>query len=94
MSEEREMPLAVALSYARDDAGAAPRVSARGSGDQAERMIALAREAGIPLQENPVLLAALASVGVGEEIPEALYLTVAQVLAFAYWLDDRQPGGG
>lgn len=81
---------AVALSY---DGKNAPVVSAEGSGDLAEQIIALAREHGVPLFENAPLLALLQDVGIGEEIPETLYLCIAQVIAFAYRIQGKTPEG-
>ena len=81
---------AVALSY---DGTRAPIVSAEGSGDIAEQIIALARAHGVPLFENAPLLALLQEVGLGEEIPETLYLCIAQVIAFAYKIQGKTPEG-
>lgn len=89
MSQEKTpQPLAVALQY---DGERAPRVTAKGSDELAEQIIQLARQHGIPLQENEPLAAMLAKVELGEEIPEALYLAVAQVIAFAYHLSGKTP---
>jgi len=81
-------PLAVALQY---DGERAPRVTAKGYDRTAEQIIELARKHGIPMQENEPLAAVLANVELGEEIPEALYLAVAQVIAFAYHLSGKAP---
>ncbi len=78
-----ERRLAVALYY---DGVKAPTVSAKGWGLVGERIIARARELGIPVREDRFLCAALAQVPLDEEIPEELYLAVAQVLAFVYRL--------
>jgi flagellar biosynthesis protein len=72
-------PLAVALQY---DAPNVPKVVAMGRGELGQRIIDTAREHGVPLEENTVLAEALSTVEVEEEIPEALYLAVAEVLAF------------
>lgn len=71
--------LAVALTY---DAPKAPRVVAMGRGDFGARIIAKAREHGVPLEENPALAEALSQVPVEDEIPEALYAAVAQIIGF------------
>lgn len=71
--------LAVALKYEKSFA---PRVVASGKGAVGEAIIAKAREHDIPIQQNPSLAEALASLEVDQEIPEALYKAVAQVLAF------------
>lgn len=81
---------AAALFY---DGRNAPTVSAAGSGELAQQIIALARQHGIPLFENEALLELLAEIGVGEEIPETLYLCIAQVIAFAYKIQGKFPEG-
>ncbi|MCO6412100.1 MAG: EscU/YscU/HrcU family type III secretion system export apparatus switch protein [Thiogranum sp.] len=81
-------PLAIALQY---DGESAPRVTARGRDEVAQQIIRLAREHGIPMQENQPLAGLLARVEPGDEIPEALYLAVAQVIAFAYHLSGKVP---
>ena len=81
---------AVALAY---DGARAPTVTAEGSGELAEQIIALAREHNVPLFENPQLLALLQEVGLGEEIPETLYLCIAQLIAFAYRIQGKYPPG-
>lgn len=86
-SRERQ---AVALAY---DGANAPTVTAEGSGELAEQIIALAREHGVPLFENPQLLELLREVGLGEEIPETLYLCIAQLIAFAYRIQGKFPPG-
>jgi len=77
--------VAVALSYARGDI---PRVIAKGTGEIAKRIIATAQELGIPVQQNELLVEALARIELTGEIPPELYQAVAEVLAFVYRLDD------
>jgi flagellar biosynthesis protein len=78
--------LAVALAY---DGTAAPRVTAKGRGELAERIIATAREHDVALQENALLAEALAQVELDEEIPEEMYLAVAQLIGFVLNLRRR-----
>ena len=85
--EERR--LAVALQYSGDGA---PRVTAKGSGELADRIIALAREQGVPLRASRELVGLLAQVELGQEIPDTLYRVVAEVIAYAYWVKGKQPG--
>ena len=59
-----------------------PRVIAKGRGQSGEAILALAREHGIPIEENAPLAEALAQIELGDEIPEALYRAVAEVLVF------------
>ena len=81
---------AAALFY---DGENAPTVSAAGSGELADQIIDIARQHGIPLFENDALLQLLTDIGVGEEIPETLYLCIAQVIAFAYKIQGKFPDG-
>lgn len=76
---------AVALYY---DGLASPRVTATGHGVTGERIIQLALENNVPLHEDENLAKALSSIPVGDEIPRELYLAVAEVLAFIYFLDE------
>lgn len=80
--------LAVALKY---DGTNAPRVTAKGGGEVAERIVALAIEHNIPMQENALLAETLAQLELNEEIPAALYLAVAEIIAFAYYLSGKVP---
>ena len=78
--------LAVALLY---EAGAmgAPRVVAKGAGFVAQRIASLARQHGVPvLERKPVAQALFKSAEVGQEIPAALYVVVAEILAHVYRL--------
>ncbi len=84
MPEPRERPgRAIALKYT---GSGAPQVAASGQGHVAERILALAEEAGIPVRRDPALAAALSTLELGTEIPEELYMAVAEVLAWAYQL--------
>ena len=74
---------AVALSY---DGQQAPTLSAKGDDELADAILALAREHEVPIYENPELVRLLARLELGEQIPEALYLTIAEVIAFAWQL--------
>jgi flagellar biosynthesis protein len=82
---------ATALRY--EPGSAAPRVTATGAGLVAERIIAAAREAGIPVRHDPALAEALAKLELGDDVPPALWTAVAEALAWAYRLD-VQAGGG
>jgi len=80
--------VAVALHY-RPERERAPRVIAKGGGETAERILAIAKEHGIPLQEDPALAAALSRLDLNESIPRELYVAVAEVLRFI-WDIERQ----
>ncbi len=74
---------AVALGYDRG-ADRAPRVLARGGGDVADRIVAAAKEHGIPIERDPDLLQCLKPLSCGDEIPVAAFEAVAGILAFLY----------
>lgn len=76
---------AVALKYDQQK-GTAPKIIAKGKGLIAEQILALAREHDIHIHENPELLEVLIRLELGDEIPEALYKAIAEVIAFAYTL--------
>lgn len=82
---------AVALHY---DGLTTPRVTAKGHGATGEQIIRLAVENQIPLHENEGLAKALSNIPLGEEIPRELYLAVAEVLAFIYFLDETRTSYG
>lgn len=78
MEEEAARKIAVALSYRAPEP---PTVVATGRGHVAEAILERARAAGVPVEENPLLAAALAGVALDETIPEDLYRAVAAVIA-------------
>lgn len=81
---------AIALSY---DGQQAPTLSAKGDDALAEAILALAREHEVPIYENAELVRLLARLELGEQIPEALYLTIAEIIAFAWQLRGKVPYG-
>jgi len=81
---------ASALKY---EGTGAPKVVASGSGLIAERILAAAREAGIAIREDAALAEALSKLDLGREIPEDLYVAVAEALAWAYALDAKARKG-
>lgn len=81
--------IAVALQY---DGRDAPRVTAKGHGAVARRILEVARANDVPLQEDEHLVQVLARIELGDEIPENLYRAVAEVIAFAYLVSGKMPG--
>ena len=88
---KKKQTIAAALAYDRSK-DAAPRVSARGKGVIAERILDLAREHGVPIKEDPALAQVLSRLDIDEQIPVELYRAVAEILAFVYRLNDRYRG--
>jgi flagellar biosynthesis protein len=86
----KERALAVALAYAPGDA--APRVVAKGRGLIAEEIIARAREHGVYVHESPELVALLSQVDLDDRIPPALYIAVAELLAWLYRVEQKGVG--
>jgi flagellar biosynthetic protein FlhB len=76
--------IAVAIAYDQR-AMRAPRVVAKGKRLLAERIVRLAREAGVPvIQDIPLARTLYKLVEVGGEIPVTLYRAVAKVLAYVF----------
>jgi flagellar biosynthesis protein len=72
---------AAALEYRPEDG--VPRLLAKGRGRDAQRILALAREAGVEIVEDSTLAALLdAGVKPGEWIPPWCWEAVARILAF------------
>ena len=86
MSTEVRNQLAVALHY---DRKGAPRVIAKGQGTIGAKIIEVAKEHNIPIEENEILAGALSNVELGDEIPAELYKAVAEVLVFVLKLTKR-----
>lgn len=85
---------AVALRY--DDAAMrAPRVVAKGAGEIAVRIREIAAAHGVPVLQAPPLARALYQhADIGAEIPEKLYMAVAEVLAYIFQLRQHRGAGG
>jgi len=85
---KQSSPIAVALEYDGDNP---PIVNARGVGPIAEEIIKIAKQHGIPLQQDNELIEILTDLKLGDEIPENLYRAIAEVIAFAYILTGKFP---
>ena len=84
---------AVALRY-RPTIDAVPMVVARGRGETAQAIKALAREAAVPQLEYPQLTRAIYfTTRTGQPIAADLYLAVATILAFVFNLDRAMAEG-
>lgn len=85
---------AVALKY---DANRmrAPRVVAKGADLVALTIRRVAAEHDVPLFEHPPLARAIYnSTALGDEVPQRLYVAVAQVLTYIYQVKRIRPGAG
>lgn len=80
--------IAVALRYLRER-DPAPRVVAKGRGELAQKILALAREHGIPVHPDADLAEVLVQLDLGKVIPEELYQALAEILAYLYRVNQR-----
>ena len=83
-----EAKKAVALIY---DQVRAPILVAKGQGAFAKEIIEVAKAAGVHLAEDPVLAETLSYLQLQQEIPEEVYVAVATVLSWVYWLKGQTP---
>jgi flagellar biosynthesis protein len=81
---------AIALNY---DGQSTPVLSAKGDDELAEAILAIAREYEVPIYENAELVRLLARLELGDAIPEALYRCIAEIIAFAWYLQGKTPPG-
>jgi flagellar biosynthesis protein len=82
---------AVALKYNQGDKQEAPKVIAKGFGELADDIIQLAQQNGVLVHQDPYLSDFLATLDLGQEIPEQLYYIIAELIAFSYVLQDKIP---
>jgi flagellar biosynthesis protein len=83
------MKKAVALKYKPGQENT-PKVTAKGIGSVAEKIIDIARKQGIPVKDDPDLVEVLSRLDLDEEIPPELYVIVAELLAFVYSLNRKK----
>ena len=84
---------AVALKYDQDQMGA-PRVVAKGADLIATQIRTVAQKHEVPMVSAPPLARALYfSAEIDQEVPQELYLAIAQLLAYVYQLDQMISGG-
>lgn len=81
--------VAVALEYNRAEMGA-PAISAKGQRMFAEMIIEVARQENIPVIRNIPLAWSLLQLEIGDEIPEELYETVAEVLTLVHEMKEEE----
>lgn len=80
---------AIALKY---DGLSAPRVTAKGEHDLAREIMEIAEAFNVPMFQQSDLADLLYQLELSEEIPEVLYIAVAEIIAFAYTLAGKIPG--
>ena len=90
MNESTAPRQAIALKY---DGSHAPTLTAKGDEALAEEILRIARDYEVPIYENAELVKLLARMELGESIPEELYRTIAEIIAFAWNLKGKFPEG-
>jgi flagellar biosynthesis protein len=81
-------PKAVSLEYGKNPV---PVVTAKGDDEMAGAIIAEARRQGVPVMSDASLVAQLAKIPLGAPIPRDLYVAVAVILSWVYWLKGKTP---
>lgn len=77
---------AIALEY---DGRQPPQVTARGHDEIANQILRLAQESDVPIHKDSELALVLDQIDLGDHIPEALYVVIAEILTFAYRLSGK-----
>ena len=79
---------AVALGYQKEKQ-LAPKVLASGKGENAAKIISLAKQHGVPIKEDEDLIEILSKLDLGDEIPPNMYKAVAEVFVFIYQIANK-----
>jgi flagellar biosynthesis protein len=90
---------AVGIKYNQDSeagtsSGGAPSGGAPSGGAPsglADEIITLARQNGVLVHEDPYLSDFLATLDLGQEIPDQLYHVIAELISFSYVLQGKFP---
>jgi len=84
----KRLKKAAAITYEQGEA--APKVTALGKGEIAERIIKTAKENNVPVFEDGGLVETLLQLDLGDQIPPELYSVVAEVLVFIANIDKQK----
>jgi flagellar biosynthesis protein len=86
MSTHKTPRIAIAMEYDGDES---PRVTAKGFHDSADEILRQADQAGVPIHRDDQLALLLTRLDLGDQIPEGLFVIIAEVLSFAYRLSGK-----
>ena len=89
MKNERKKK-AAALKY-DPLTGSAPKVTAKGKGKVAEKIIEMAEKHNVPIKQDPDLVEVLSRLDINQENPQDIYVAVAELLAFVYAINKTKP---
>lgn len=76
-------PKAAALKYDATKSSA-PKVTAKGEGKTAQKIIEIAKENDVPIKEDKDLIELLSKVELDHEVPPEMYKAIAEVFSFVY----------
>jgi len=80
---------AVAVALSDQPAAGRPTIIASGYGTVAERILAIAFDAGVKVREDADLAEVLAALDIGCEIPLEAFAAVAEILSYVYRANDE-----
>lgn len=86
MKKRKRQDTAIALKY-QPKSDNAPRVTAKGKGKVAEKIIEIAKKNNIYIHNDPDLIEILSQLDINDQIPPDLYIVAAELLAFVYSLN-------
>ncbi len=86
--DQKTTDKAVALQYDGDNA---PTVTAKGEHEEAQRIVDIAKANDVPLYENALLAETLSQLELNQAIPASLYRSIAEIIAFSYWMRGMHP---
>jgi flagellar biosynthesis protein len=79
---------AVALEY-DNQKNSAPKVTVKGEGKTAQKIIELAKEHDIPIKKDEDLVELLSKVELDKEVPQEMYRAVSEVFSFIYNITNK-----
>jgi len=85
---KKKNTIAAVIKY-DDKRDAAPKLTAKGRGSIAEKIIKLAMEHNIPIRKDPALVQILSRLDIDEQIPPEIYKAIAEILAFVYSVNEQ-----
>jgi len=88
MKKKDDLRMAASIQYDKKK-DEAPRLTAKGRGILADKIIELARKHDVPIKEDPALVSILCRLDIDEEIPPELFRAIAEILAFVYTTNKR-----
>ena len=80
---------AIALKYDIEKDNA-PKITAKGKGERASKIIKIAKEHDIPIKDDADLIELLSQIDIDKEIPGSMYKAVAEIFSFIYDLSNNK----